>query len=294
MQTTNLVNTLNERSMENMIHPLKDIDWSTPIDAQQYFIDPSLSFLSGTKEFDELPDEDKIKATLGDVMNLFAVGLWAEQVLIHGYVRSIFRLSADSPDFRYRLHEMEEEIHHNMMFSEFLKKAGYGSHKVKKSALFWGWFFRHMSAYHPDLFMLAILAGEETTDIIAKESLKRTDLNPLSSRIMEVHREDESRHRAYARSQIKYSFNKLSFIRKTHIRMILPLITKLVVQQFVRPEIYIKLGIKNADLLIQKAKENNIIKKRQQFVCQKYINLLKNVGVIKKRHLFIWKALGLV
>lgn len=200
---------LSEGSVNRHFDPFEDIDWEHPdFDAdanpERWILPTSADVLGRHPWYQALSDEQKIAVGKYRQANVAKVGLQFEAILISGMMQHIFGLPNGSPEFRYCSHEMIEEHNHTLMFQEMVNRIGVdvpGMGPLVRR-------LRHLGVpvaiLFPNLFFMAVLAGEEPIDHIQKDILRSGEqVHPIMRGVMSIHVAEEARHISFAHEFLK-------------------------------------------------------------------------------------------
>ncbi|MBF6132365.1 diiron oxygenase [Nocardia otitidiscaviarum] len=200
---------LSEGSVNKHFDPYEDIDWENPdFDAntkpERWILPESADPLGRHPWYRALSDEQKIAIGKYRQANVAKVGLQFESILISGMVQHTFSLPNGDPEFRYCTHEMAEELNHTLMFQEMVNRIGMdvpGMGPLVRQ-------LRHLgvpvAVMFPNLFFMAVLAGEEPIDHIQKQILRSgEDVHPIMRGVMAIHVAEEARHISFAHEFLK-------------------------------------------------------------------------------------------
>ncbi|WP_460696428.1 AurF N-oxygenase family protein [Nocardia thraciensis] len=200
---------LSEGSVNKHFDPYEDIDWENPdfdpeSKPERWILPVSADPLGRHPWYRALPKEQQIAIGKYRQANVAKAGLQFESILIVGMQQYIFSLANGSPEFRYCSHEMIEEHNHTLMFQEMVNRIGIdvpGMGPITRQ-------FRHLAspvaAMFPNLFFMAVLAGEEPIDHIQKQILRSgEEVHPIMRGVMAIHVAEEARHISFAHEFLK-------------------------------------------------------------------------------------------
>ncbi|MBL1074628.1 diiron oxygenase [Nocardia sp. 2] len=210
LEYANKLLLLSEGSVNRSFDPYEDIDWENPdFDAntkpERWILPGSADPLGRHPWYMALTDEQKIEIGKYRQANVAKVGLQFESILISGMVNHTFSLANGDPEFRYCTHEMAEELNHTLMFQEMVNRIGAdvpGMGPLVRQ-------LRHLgvpvAVMFPNLFFMAVLAGEEPIDHIQKQILRSgEEVHPIMRGVMSIHVAEEARHISFAHEFLKH------------------------------------------------------------------------------------------
>ncbi|WP_228002319.1 AurF N-oxygenase family protein [Nocardia australiensis] len=195
---------LSEGSVNRHFDPFEDIDWDNPdyaADAgeERWILPVSGDTLGRHPWYLALSDEEKIRIGKYRQANVAKVGLQFESILISGMVTHNFGLPNGSPEFRYCSHEMIEEHNHTLMFQEMVNRIGIDVPGMGPLVRKFKYLAAPVAAKMPNLFFMAVLAGEEPIDHIQKAILRSgEEVHPIMLGVMAIHVAEEARHISFA------------------------------------------------------------------------------------------------
>ncbi|WP_433662967.1 AurF N-oxygenase family protein [Nocardia sp. CA-128927] len=200
---------LSEGSVNKHFDPFEDIDWDNPDFApeagpERWILPVSADPLGRHPWYLAQTDERKIAIGKYRQANVAKVGLQFETILISGMVTHNFGLPNGSPEFRYCSHEMIEEHNHTLMFQEMVNRIGEDVPGMGPLVRKFKYFGAPVAALFPNLFFMAVLAGEEPIDHIQKAILRSgEDVHPIMRGVMAIHVAEEARHISFAHEFLK-------------------------------------------------------------------------------------------
>ncbi|WP_405484394.1 diiron oxygenase [Nocardia sp. NBC_00511] len=201
---------LSEGSVNKSFDPYEDIDWENPdFDAnarpERWILPESADPLGRHPWYLALTDEQKIEIGKYRQANIAKVGLQFESILISGMVNHTFALANGDPEFRYCTHEMSEELNHTLMFQEMVNRIGADVPGMGPLVRQFRLLGVPVAVMFPNLFFMAVLAGEEPIDHIQKQILRSgEEVHPIMRGVMSIHVAEEARHISFAHEFLKH------------------------------------------------------------------------------------------
>src|SRR5690606_7613043 len=195
---------LSEGSVNRHFDPFTDIDWDNPDFAatageDRWILPVSADPLGRHPWYKALPKERQIEIGKYRQANIAKVGLQFESILISGMVIHNLGLPNGSPEFRYCSHEMIEEHNHTLMFQEMVNRIGVDVPGMGPLVRKFKYLAAPVAALAPNLFFMAVLAGEEPIDHIQKQILRSgEEVHPIMLGVMSIHVAEEARHISFA------------------------------------------------------------------------------------------------
>ncbi len=232
---------LSEGSVHRHFDPFDDIDWDNPdfdVDAgpERWTLPASGDPLGRHAWYRALRPEQQIAIGKYRQANIAKVGLQFESLLISGMVQHTFGLPNGSPEFRYCSHEMIEEHNHTLMFQEMVNRIGIdvpGMGPLVRQV-------RHivvpMAVLFPNLFFMAVLAGEEPIDHIQKAILRSGDqVHPIMRGVMAIHVAEEARHISFAHEFLEHHVPESNAVNKLVLSVAMPIVMRIAGRAIVTP-----------------------------------------------------------
>lgn len=221
---------LSEGSVNKHFDPFEDIDWDNPdfdVNAgpERWILPISGDALGRHPWYQALPEERKIAIGKYRQANVAKVGLQFESILISGMVTHNFGLPNGSPEFRYCSHEMIEEHNHTLMFQEMVNRIGLDVPGMGLLVSKFKYIGAPVAALFPNLFFMAVLAGEEPIDHIQKAILRSgEEVHPIMRGVMAIHVAEEARHISFAHEFLKQHVPEQNAANKLVLSIAMPIV----------------------------------------------------------------------
>lgn len=221
---------LSEGSVNKHFDPFEDIDWDNPdfaVDAgeERWILPSSGDALGRHPWYQALPQDLQIAIGKYRQANVAKVGLQFESILISGMVTHSFGLPNGSPEFRYCSHEMIEEHNHTLMFQEMVNRIGIDVPGMGPLVRKFKYVGAPVAALFPNLFFMAVLAGEEPIDHIQKAILRSgEEVHPIMRGVMAIHVAEEARHISFAHEFLKRHVPEVNPANKVVLSVAMPIV----------------------------------------------------------------------
>ncbi|BAD56253.1 P-aminobenzoate N-oxygenase AurF [Nocardia farcinica] len=221
---------LSEGSVNRHFDPFEDIDWDNPDYAatageERWILPQSADPLGRHPWYLALPKDKQIEIGKYRQANVAKVGLQFESILISGMVIHNFGLPNGSPEFRYCSHEMIEEHNHTLMFQEMVNRIGIDVPGMGPLVSKFKYLAAPVAALAPNLFFMAVLAGEEPIDHIQKQILRSgEEVHPIMLGVMAIHVAEEARHISFAHEFLKTHVPEVNAANKFVLSLAMPLV----------------------------------------------------------------------
>ncbi|MCP2278498.1 AurF N-oxygenase family protein [Nocardia amikacinitolerans] len=291
---------LSEGSVNKHFDPFEDIDWDNPdyaADAgeERWILPRSADPLGRHPWYLALPKHKQIELGKYRQANVAKVGLQFESILISGMVIHNFGLPNGSPEFRYCSHEMIEEHNHTLMFQEMVNRIGIDVPGMGPLVSMFKYFAAPVAAKMPNLFFMAVLAGEEPIDHIQKEILRSgEEVHPIMLGVMAIHVAEEARHISFAHEFLKNHVPEQGKLNRFVLSIAMPIIMWILGRSIATPP---KTFFEEFDIPDKVRKELFYGSKEAKQVFADYFvdvrALAKDLGLINPISKRVWKLLGI-
>jgi hypothetical protein len=195
----------------------------------------------------ELTDEQKAILSREQVAAMLDGGIRLESVLLAGagLLMSTWGDLTD-PRVTYLLHEVGEETRHSRLFARMIgqlkPKARNPFHRGIDKRI--GARLYRMTATHPLLFCVMVLAGEEYPDLVQRRAIEHPGCDEYLQRCNVYHREEEARHLAFGRLLLPELWAAAGWRERWMARRVAPLLVRLMVEtQLSHPGVYAVAGL---------------------------------------------------
>lgn len=289
---------LSEGSVDKHFDPFEDIDWDNPdfaVDAgeNRWILPVSADTLGRHPWYQALPTEAKIAVGKYRQSNIAKVGLQFESILISGMVIHNFGLPNGSPEFRYCSHEMIEEHNHTLMFQEMVNRIGLDVPGMGPLVSKFKYLGAPVAAWFPNLFFMAVLAGEEPIDHIQKQILRSgEEVHPIMRGVMAIHVAEEARHISFAHEFLKNHVPQTKPGQKFVLSLAMPIVMWILGRAIVTPP---RSFFKKFDIPGKVRKELFYGSGEAKQVFSDYFcdvrTLAKDIGLINPAAKAVWKLL---
>ena len=234
--------------------PVAQIPWTELDPARPWLPEPLVS-LYALPEYRALGPEQKLRLSQAEFVALCELGLWLESLFLARFGRDLLRRKSRAAS-EYRLHELREEAGHSLMFVELIRRSGFPP--LTPPALrprLLGLLARRLPSGSP-LFWAAVFLAEAVPDELNRRIAADAALPGAIRAIVLLHRREEGRHLAYARSKLARDLPRLG---KTARRALAPIL-RILLRQFldacfcVKAPVYAAAGIADAARLARVAR----------------------------------------
>ena len=180
--------------------PVVDLDWEAPLVEGKYFLPPKTVTLYGTPLWDAMTQEQRIELSRQELANILSVGFWFENLLNRALLMRLMTEDPAASTSHYSLTEMGDECRHMTMFGKTIERVGARAYPLQ----LWQRAVMHVLPLmmRGTMLWVVTLVGEELFDALQREIKDDPDLQPLVSRVMQVHVTEEARHIGFARDGV--------------------------------------------------------------------------------------------
>src|SRR4051794_33315987 len=195
----------------------------------------------------ELTAQQKATLSREQVAAMLDGGIRLESVLLGGagLLMSTWGDLTD-PRITYLLHEVGEETRHSRLFQRMIGQLAPTARNPfhhGPGARVGAWLYR-LTATHPLLFCVMVLAGEEYPDLVQRRAIEHPVSDDYLRRANPYHREEEARPLAFGRMLLPELWVKASRRERWMVRRVAPLLARLMVEtQLSHPGVYAVIGL---------------------------------------------------
>ncbi len=217
---TSSISRTREEFSERLLHgsvkksydSIVDIDWDAPLDPDRFFLPPQMITIYGTPEWEAMTRDEQRELSRQQLVNMLSAGIWFENILNQGILRSIMHTNPTAKSTQYMLTEMGDETRHMVMFGKAIDRVG--GIPVRPSLLQRMVINALPFTFRGPVLWTAALVGEEIFDALQRQILDDPDLQPIVRRLMRIHVTEEARHIQFARDDLRKSVPAMPWYRK--------------------------------------------------------------------------------
>jgi hypothetical protein len=293
-----LLARLSRQSVTKRYEAFRDVDW----DAADFAVrddDPRWELgaddpLGGTAWYQAKPPAERARIGLYRVATFMKVGVQFENVLSRGLLLFILTRPEQSPEHRYAYHELIEESHHSMMFSEFVRRSGFDIGGLTPRLAWLGSRVAGLAARFPELFFVFVLGGEDPIDHAQRLALSGTRaMHPLLRRISQIHITEEARHLCFARSFLREYVPRLHPLKRMALAAAAPVILRITAELMLRPPPALIREFAVPPAVVAEAFTNNRAYREVTLASLAKVHaLMRELGLVTWRTAPLWRTLG--
>jgi hypothetical protein len=269
--------------------PYKEIDWSVPFDSSYFYMPQDIVSLYGTKLWDQMTREQRIKLSMHEACSAMATSIWFENQLSFKLMDYLIDLSPLDPQFYWMHIEVADECRHSMMFGEAIKRCKLPWYKPRFSSLI-AFFTKYLTS--KVAMMLSTLAAEDITGYLNRRTAQDPECHPVMRELSKIHMLEEARHRGYAHQYLRQNWPRIGNFRRSMARRYGLLATMNIFWQLVHPDIYENLGLP-ADAAKTAKNNPNRIRIRREMSAD-LVDFLTEIDIVDEKTAPKWRAAGLM
>ncbi|MFT3661611.1 MAG: diiron oxygenase [Gordonia sp. (in: high G+C Gram-positive bacteria)] len=270
--------------------PVVDIDWEAPLVDGKYFLPPHVVSLYGTDLWEAMTEEQRIELSRQEMANIMSVGIWFENLLNRALLINLMKEDPAAATTHYSLTEMGDECRHMTMFGKAIERTGARAYALRR------WQRRTMHlipvVMRGTSLWVITLVGEELFDALQREIKDDPELQPMVSRVMQIHVTEESRHIGFARDGVMRRMPLRSrfetFVAATIHGLAAPIFRTL----FTNPEMYRRAGLADPGEAARIARANPHFHAAQILSFEPLSTFLRQAGLMNRFSEYMWKRAG--
>jgi len=278
-----------DASHRKSFDPYKEIDWTIPFDYSYYYMPQDMLSLYGTKLWDQMTREQRVKLSMHEACSALATTIWFENQLSFKLMDYLIDASPCDPHFYWMQIEVADECRHSMMFGEAIKRCKVPWYKPRFSSLI-TFFSKYLTSRIA--MMLSTLAAEDITGYLNQRTAQDPECHPVMRELSKIHILEEARHRGYAHQYLKQNWPRIGKYRRSLARRYGLLSTLVIIWQLVHPDIYRNLGLPPEAL--KTAKNNPHRERIRREMSAELVAFLTEVDIVDKKVAPKWRAAGLM
>lgn len=271
--------------------PAIDIDWAAPMPEDMYHWPPERMSLYGTKLWDSLTEQQRVRLSQQEAASMAATGIWFEMFSVQMLIRYAQRLDPTEQHTQYALTEIGDECRHIVMFSRSVARGGVPAYRLGRIAEMMGRFMAH-TAWGPSL-LATILTVEELTDTFQRATMVDERIQPLVRGVGRIHVVEEARHVQWAREEVTRIMARTNPISRAIHRTLLATAAYVAARNLVSPHSYTAVGLSRRKAR-RAARRNPVYRETLRWSATKVTTYLKEVGLIGGVSKLIWRRARLI
>jgi hypothetical protein len=278
-------------SAKHSYDPLTEIDWTTPVDPDQYALPAHRVSLYGTPLWDTLSPRERAQLSIYQLASTASAGIWFELLLMEGLVRHVFDADVTTQHAQFALTEIADECRHSIMFARYITATGYPFVPPSRGAKLLG---RLQTTFNDTTMMFAAaIFAEEFTDAMQREMIRDDTLQPLGRLVARIHVIEESRHIGYAKPELERRWARMSAPHRALFRRSLIMVARQEAAEIIRPQVYALAGLdpRTAHRL---AMANPYWRETRTQWARKAVDFFTELGIINDAVRPAWKRASLL
>ena len=282
-----LAERLLRSSARQSYDPEVDIDWSAPVPADLWGMQPERMSLYGTHLWEALSEEQQMELSRHEAASLASVGLWFELILMQMMLRDLYDDEPTGAHMQYALTEVADECRHSTMFGKAIAHLGvpaYGPQpRIHRLGRLFSLAVRGPSAY------ASILVAEETLDTWQRDVIKDERIQPVTRMVSRIHVLEEARHMSFARDEVQRQMQGLNRRQLLWHQAVTAQTCFMLARALVNPEIYRSVGIDPAEGR-RTALGNPHYRETMQWMGEKPLAFVRQNDLLPKHQEKVWRA----
>jgi len=241
-------------SKEHPLMPETYIPWQLEPCADDIFLPEHLTSLQGLEIYDTLTATQKLELGRHELVQVIASYAWGECLFCLFMTRHILTLPLDDLVHRFLLREMIEELRHQEMFAQAIRKLG--GKPIGQSRLH-QFFGKFSNKYLPaDYLFMGSVSIELITDVYGERSRRAPKVYPVLKKMFDLHNIEEARHILFTKSLLKTYTAKAGYIKRTLYSYVILFNILFVRTMYVKKEIYERIRVENPGKVYKLAKKS--------------------------------------
>ncbi|CPT35130.1 membrane protein [Mycobacteroides abscessus] len=228
-------------SVDRSYHPEVDVDWDAPdVPGLRYVPDRYIS-LYGTKIFERMTEEEKIRLGRLEASALASWGILAESALMHPMLKLASVSDPRSATAQYALTEVADECRHSVMFGRqinTLSDRSYNPPMIARALVG----ITALAPLSATIFSMMLMV-EEILDRLQRQTMNDETLQPRTRAIAKIHVIEEARHISYARVALARAVERTGRGRMALERLIVAAGAAVIPLIMVQPAVYRDAGL---------------------------------------------------
>ena len=265
--------------------PVQEVDWETPLDTEFHGASPEWSTLYGTTYWDEMTPEQRRELTRQESASVASTGIWFEMILQQMVIRDMYAKDASQAHFQFALTEVADECRHSVMFARTAEKFGCPSYVPRKSVVTLGRGFKALAS--GEVAYAGILVAEEILDVMQRDWMKDTRVQPIVRVTSKIHVVEEARHMRFAREETLRRAQGMSKAHRAASRACIAIASNLIVSSMINPAVYAAAGL-DTERALREAKNNRFRAEKIRESSQPLMRFLDDADLLggPSRHLY--------
>ncbi|WP_009474868.1 diiron oxygenase [Rhodococcus sp. JVH1] len=274
-----------QSSARRSYDPTVEVDWDAPVPDDLYGLTPEWSSLYGTPMWDEMTFEQQITLTKHEVSSIMGTGIWFEMILQQMVIRDMYAKDASQAHFQFALTEVADECRHSVMFARTAEKFGCPSYVPRKSVVTLGRGFKALAS--GEVAYAGILVAEEILDVMQRDWMKDTRVQPIVRVTSKIHVVEEARHMRFAREETLRRAQGMSKAHRAASRACIAIASNLIVSSMINPAVYAAAGL-DTERALREAKNNRFRADKIRESSQPLMRFLDDADLLggPSRHLY--------
>ena len=199
--------------------------------------------MHGHPLWDTLTDKQQVELGKHEMVQAMYSYAWSEGLACVFFSRHNLTLQPTTVEYKFLLWELIEEFRHQKMFAMAIEKMGGQPIKPSWAHIFFG---KLTVKYLPSSWVfMSVLAVEMIADVYGKIIRRNNRVYSVLRKVSELHHIEEGRHIYYTKIWLKKFTDNAGWIKRSTFSIIVLLNVYFMRTQYVKEEIFKRIGVDN-------------------------------------------------
>lgn len=248
------IERLTRISIEKPLLPETYIPWQTPRQETERFLPAGYTSLNGLPILNELTASQQLEIERHEAVQFMYSYAWVEALGVKFLSREVVKLTAGAAETKFMYREIIEETRHQEMFTKGIEIIDGKPILPSGQHFFWS---SICNRFLPGPYMfMAMVAGELIADAVGREVQKDKCVYLVLRKIAELHQVEEGRHIYFAKKYLEDFTKDAGIIKRSLYSIVMALHIHFMLTMYVKKEIFVRVGIANADQVFKTARKH--------------------------------------
>jgi hypothetical protein len=278
-------------SLKRSFDPGVDIAWDAPLEDDKWFRSPEAVSLFGTPLWEAMTDEQRRTLAREETANTLSMGVWFENTLNQGLLRTMLFQDPTSAHVHYSLIELGDETRHMVMFGRAVARMGARPYRLTRPQAL---AVQAFPLVYRGLFLwVAALCGEEWIDQAQRDQMRNPVVQPLIRRLMQIHVTEEARHIKFAREGVRRRVQRAPWWERAFARNANGLAAFVIHRMSVSREVYRRCGLDPSEAVRQAMANPHLLEPRQRYFAPMR-EFFEGQGLLNGFSRAVWRRYGFI
>jgi hypothetical protein len=274
-----LLEKLCAASREDFANPYEAFTWPATLPPDRWYMNPGWISLHGTEAWSALDEAARRTLSFHEVVNFFSLNIHGEKALVEGLSRRLYEGESKSIT-EYLHHFLDEENKHMVYFGGFCQRYA-GKIYTDRTVTFPA---EYAEGEEEFLFFAKVMIFEELVDVYNVHHARDESIEPLTRTIHRLHHEDEARHLAFGRRQVRRLFERHApgwdAATLARVRSYLVDYLKMTWAQYYNPDVYRDAGVPEPYRVRESALSHPDRRAHRDLVSRNCLRHLRESGIL--------------